>query len=109
MKLGRIIELLKADGMTIILIDHRFYYPNDIIVKVFFMEDGELTIYNSDRSFKKGIYDTRNFYLFWLVNRIVSETKLNSYSNRTHSILIFEKTQNLNNANFYKKGNIKIS
>ena len=41
-------------------------------------------------------------------NRIVSETKLNSYSSRSHSILIFEVTQNLNNANFSKKGTLNL-
>ena len=48
----------------------------------------------------------RSFYLFWIDNRIVSETKLNSYSSRSHSILIFEITHNLNNANFSKKGTL---
>ena len=41
-------------------------------------------------------------------NRIVSETKLNSYSSRSHSILIFEVTQNLHNANFSKKGILNL-
>ena len=41
-------------------------------------------------------------------NRIVSETKLNSYSSRSHSILIFEVTQNINNANFSKKGTLNL-
>ena len=41
-------------------------------------------------------------------NRIVSETKLNSYSSRSHSILIFEVTQNLHNANFSKKGTLNL-
>ena len=66
MKLGRIIERLKADGMTVIVADHRFYYLNGIIDKVFFMENGELTVYNSERAFKKGTYDTRSFDLFSL-------------------------------------------
>ena len=108
MRLGRIIERLKADGMTVILVDHRFYYQNDIMAKVFFMENGELTVYNSDQNFKKGIYDTRTFYLFQIDNRIVTETKLNSYSGRSHSILIFQVTQNLNNAYFYKKVTLNL-
>ncbi|SEQ38160.1 energy-coupling factor transport system ATP-binding protein [Treponema bryantii] len=66
MKLGSIIERLKADGMTVIVADHRFYYLNDIIDKVFIMENGELTVYNSERAFKKGTYDTRSFDLFSL-------------------------------------------
>ena len=89
--------------MTVIVAGHRFYYLNDIIDKVFFMENGELTVYKSEWSFKKHTYDKRSFDLFWLDNRIVIETKLNSYSSISHSILIFEITQNLNNANFIKK------
>ena len=103
-----IIERLKVDGLTVIVADHTFYYLNDIIDKVFFMENEELTVYNSKWSFKKRTYDTRSFDLFWLNNRIESETKLNSYSSRSHSILIFEVTQNLNNANFYKKGTLNL-
>ena len=48
MKLGRIIERLKVDGLTVFVADHRFYYLNDIIDKVFFMENEELTVYNSE-------------------------------------------------------------
>ena len=48
MKLGRIIERLKIDGLTVFVSDHRFYYLNDIIDKVFFMENEELTVYNSE-------------------------------------------------------------
>lgn len=66
MKLGRIIERLKFEGMTVIVADHRFYYLNEIIDKVFFMENGELTVYNSERAFKKGSYNTRSFDLFSL-------------------------------------------
>ncbi len=66
MKLGRIIERLKADGMAVIVADHRFYYLNDIIDKVFFMENGKLTVYNSERAFKNSSYDTRSFDLFSL-------------------------------------------
>ena len=89
--------------MTVIVAGHRFFYLNDIIDKVFLIEKWELTVYKSEWSFKKLTYDTRSFDLFWLDNRIVIETKLNSYSSISHSILIFEITQNLNNANFIKK------
>lgn len=66
MKLGRIIERLKADGIAVIVADHRFYYLNDIIDKVFFMENGKLTVYNSEGAFKNSSYDTRSFDLFSL-------------------------------------------
>jgi energy-coupling factor transport system ATP-binding protein len=48
MMLDRIIERLKVDGLTVFVADHRFYYLNDIIDKVFFMENEELTVYNSE-------------------------------------------------------------
>ena len=48
MKLGRIIERLKVDGLTVIVAGHRFYYLNDIIEKVFLIENLELTVYNSE-------------------------------------------------------------
>lgn len=41
-------------------------------------------------------------------NRIVSETKLNSYSSRSHSILIFEVNQTLVNENLTKKGILNL-
>ncbi len=61
-----------------------------------------------NEAFKKSTYDSRSFDFFSIDNRIVSETKLNSYSSRSHSILIFEVTQNLNNPNFYKKGTLNL-
>ena len=41
-------------------------------------------------------------------NRIVSETKLNHVSSRSHSILIFEVTQNVVNENFSKSGKLNL-
>ena len=41
-------------------------------------------------------------------NRFVSETGLNNTSSRSHSILIFEVTQNLQNQNFSKKGTLNL-
>ena len=41
-------------------------------------------------------------------NRIVSETKLNQVSSRSHSILIFEVTQNVVNENFSKSGKLNL-
>ena len=41
-------------------------------------------------------------------NRFVSETGLNNTSSRSHSILIFEVTQNLKNQNFSKKGTLNL-
>ena len=41
-------------------------------------------------------------------NRFVSETGLNNTSSRSHSILIFEVTQHLQNQNFSKKGTLNL-
>ena len=41
-------------------------------------------------------------------NRIVGETKLNQNSSRSHSILIFEVTQNVVNDNFSKTGKLNL-
>ena len=50
----------------------------------------------------------KKFWFIFAWYRIVIETKLNSYSSISHSILIFEVTQNLNNANFYKKETLNL-
>jgi len=64
MRLGSIIEQLKKEGMAVIVADHRFYYLNDLIDKVLFLEKGKLKVYESEQEFKQGSYDTRSFDLF---------------------------------------------
>ena len=66
MKLGQIISWLKERGITVIVADHRFYYLNGIIDRVFFMDKGKLHIYESEEAFKKSGYDTRSFDIFSL-------------------------------------------
>ena len=66
MKLGRLISKLKDEGMTIIVSDHRFYYLNGMIDKVLFMEEGKLTVYQSEEAFKCSGYNTRSFDIFRL-------------------------------------------
>ncbi|MCR4954428.1 MAG: ATP-binding cassette domain-containing protein [Treponema sp.] len=66
MKLGQIISWLKSQGITVIVADHRFYYLNNLIDRVFFMEKGKLHIYDSEQAFKKSGYDTRSFDIFSL-------------------------------------------
>jgi energy-coupling factor transport system ATP-binding protein len=65
-KLGQIISWLKERGITVIVADHRFYYLNGIIDRVFFMDKGKLHIYDSEAAFKKSGYDTRSFDIFSL-------------------------------------------
>ena len=66
MKLGQIIRWLKERGISVIVADHRFYYLNGIIDRVFFMEKGRLHIYVDEVAFKKSGYDTRSFDIFSL-------------------------------------------
>ncbi len=66
MKLGQIISWLKDRGISVIVADHRFYYLNGIIDRVFFMDKGKLHIYDSELAFKKSGYDTRSFDIFSL-------------------------------------------
>jgi len=64
MRLGQIIKVLKERGFTIIVADHRFFYLEGIIDKVLFMENGNLTMCESEEEFKEGKYDTRSFDIF---------------------------------------------
>ncbi|WP_022933044.1 ABC transporter ATP-binding protein [Treponema bryantii] len=66
MKLGQIISWLKDRGISVIVADHRFYYLNGIIDRVFFMDKEKLNIYDSEEAFKKSGYDTRSFNIFSL-------------------------------------------
>ena len=66
MRLKEMIKKLKSQGMTVIVADHRFYYLNDMIDRVFLIEDGTLKIYDSEESFKNSTYNTRGFDLFHL-------------------------------------------
>ncbi|MBR6156997.1 MAG: ATP-binding cassette domain-containing protein [Lachnospiraceae bacterium] len=66
MKLGCLIREMKQKGMTVIVSDHRFYYLNGIIDRVFFMESGHLRIYGSEEQFKQSGYHSRSFDIFHL-------------------------------------------
>ena len=64
MKLGKIISGMKKTGITVIVADHRFYYLKGLIDRVFLIEDGRLSQFDSEVEFKKSKYDTRSFDLF---------------------------------------------
>lgn len=66
MKLGRLIGRMKKEGITVIVSDHRFYYLNGIIDRVFFMNEGTLNVYDSEEEFKRSGYNARSFDLFSL-------------------------------------------
>lgn len=64
MKLKKVIRDFKKKGITVLVADHRFFYLNDLIDKVFLIRKGKLQIYNSEREFKESGYHTRSFDLF---------------------------------------------
>lgn len=73
-KLGKIIGKLKNEGYTVIIADHRFFYLDGLIDKVLFMENGEMTVFGSEESFRNSAYDTRSFAIF-SINTPVSHAK----------------------------------
>ena len=52
--------------------------------------------------------DFEDYYHLALQNRIVSDTKLNHNSSRSHSIMIFEVTQSFSKENFIRKGRLNL-
>ena len=77
MKLGKIISGMKKTGITVIVADHRFYYLKGLIDRVFLIEDGRLSQFDSEEEFKKSKYDTRSFDLFAL-DLPVTEKSINT-------------------------------
>ena len=75
MKLGKIISGMKKSGITVIVADHRFYYLKGLIDRVFLVEDGRLSQFDSEEEFKKSKYDTRSFDLFKLDLPIPDKSK----------------------------------
>ena len=106
MKLGRIIENLKSQGMSIIVADHRFYYLNGLIDKVLFMEGGNLTVFKSEAAFKKSSYDTRSFDLFSLgipfVYKLPADSDSTSLVAKVDNVF-FKNILNGINLELYKK------
>ncbi len=64
MRLNRQIKQLKTRGKTVIVADHRFFYLDGIIDKVFFLEDKSIKVFNSETEFKNSGYAKRTFNLF---------------------------------------------
>ncbi len=63
-RLGKFINKLKRSGYTVIIADHRFFFLNGFIDKVLFMEQGKMTVFESEEEFKNSAYDTRSFDIF---------------------------------------------
>ncbi len=64
MKLRVLIKRLKDLGKTVLIADHRFFYLNNIIDRVFLIEESSIKIYQSEEEFKNSHYNTRSFELF---------------------------------------------
>lgn len=64
MRLKQVILKLKEKGITVVVSDHRFFYLNDIIDKVFLIDKGYMRVFHSEEEFKAGEYHTRSFDLF---------------------------------------------
>ncbi len=99
MKLSRIITKLKASGVTVIVSDHRFYYLSGIIDRVLLMNDGALTIYDSEQSFIDSSYNTRSFNLF---DMDIADRIVEPYDNEVASI------ENLSFKNVLDNVNLKL-
>ncbi len=62
-----IIEQLKVDGLTVIVADYRFYYLNDIIFKVFFMEMESLLFTTVNETSKRELMIQETLIYFGLI------------------------------------------
>ncbi len=63
-KFSELLKKLKSLGKTILVADHRFFYLNNLIDRVFLLEKHKIKIYENEEEFKKADYNTRNFDLF---------------------------------------------
>lgn len=64
MALRRLILALKDQGATVLVADHRFYYLQGVVDRVFLLEQGKLTIFDSEAAFRASAYQPRSFDLF---------------------------------------------
>ena len=64
MRLRQLIAGLKAQGITVLIADHRFYYMQGLVDRVFLLTKGHLEIFSSEADFRASSYNTRSFDLF---------------------------------------------
>ena len=64
MRLRRQITRLKKEGKTVIVADHRFYYLEGIIDRVFLIENKSVVEFETENEFSKSSYGKRVFSLF---------------------------------------------
>lgn len=64
MRLRQLISGLKSQGITVLVADHRFYYMQGLVDRVFLLTRGHLEIFSSEENFRASSYNTRSFDLF---------------------------------------------
>lgn len=64
MKIGEYIKSFKAQGYTILVADHRYFYLNQLLDKIIVMEDGSVSGIYTEEEFKQSSYPLRKFTLF---------------------------------------------
>lgn len=64
MRLKRQLMNLKNEGKLIIVADHRCFYLDGLIDRVFLINEGKLEIFESQDAFENSIYGKRDFKLF---------------------------------------------
>ena len=106
MKLGKIISEMKKSGITVIVADHRFYYLKGLIDRVFLIEEGRLSQFDSEEEFKKSKYDTRSFDLFDLdlpvPEKSISTEKIAGLKNVSYKNILTDISLEL------KKGEVSV-
>ena len=51
-----LVEKLKQEGYTVLIADHRFYYLDGLINRVFLFDEGKMHIFDSEETFKQSNY-----------------------------------------------------
>lgn len=64
MRLREIFRKLKSLGKTVMVADHRFFYLDGMVDRVFLIRNSKMEIFGSEDEFKKSDYNTRSFDLF---------------------------------------------
>lgn len=62
-----LVEKLKQEGYTVLIADHRFYYLDGLINRVFLFDEGKMQIFNSEELFKnQTMTHEALIYLRWI-------------------------------------------
>ncbi len=64
MGLRGILTMLKAMGKTVLIADHRFFYLNNLLDRVFLIRNNTIETFDNEEVFKTSDYNTRSFELF---------------------------------------------